>query len=195
MEKNDIILIHGTNYKVMAKKVMEAAKLAEDIGDKKKKIALKPNLVTAKAPSSGGSVEAFAEKMNRKAREIGCVDTTFLTPNGLDAEGKNADGEVIRHSTTAAELAKILRYCTEVSPKRDEFLTITRTGNHAFSDQDGTHTYSCRNHNALLEMTQVGHTNFVDIRKAHGKPNVHSGRIFHDHVHFITQIPSRLLHR
>ncbi len=112
----------------------------------------------------GGSVEAFAEKMNRKAREIGCVDTTFLTPNGLDAEGKNADGEVIRHSTTAAELAKILRYCTEVSPKRDEFLTITRTGNHAFSDQDGTHTYSCRNHNALLEMTQeavTGKTGFT----------------------------------
>ena len=45
MEKNDIILIHGTNYKVMAKKVMEAANVAEDIGDKKKKIALKPNLV------------------------------------------------------------------------------------------------------------------------------------------------------
>ena len=42
---------------------------------------------------------------------------------------------------------------------------------------------------------QVGHTNFVDVRKAHGKPDVHSGRIFHDHVHFITQIPSRLLHR
>lgn len=112
----------------------------------------------------GGSVEAFAEEMNRKAREIGCVDTTFLTPNGLDAEGKNADGEVIRHSTTAAELAKILRYCAEVSPKRDEFLTITRTGSHTFSDQDGQHTYSCRNHNALLEMTQeavTGKTGFT----------------------------------
>ena len=30
MEKNDIILIHGTNYKVMAKKVMEAANVAEE---------------------------------------------------------------------------------------------------------------------------------------------------------------------
>ena len=49
MEKNDIILIHGTNYKVMAKKVMEAANVAEDIGDKKKKIALKPNLVTCRS--------------------------------------------------------------------------------------------------------------------------------------------------
>ena len=37
-----------------------------------------------------GSVEAFTEKMNRKAQDIGCVDTTFLTPNGLDAEKQNA---------------------------------------------------------------------------------------------------------
>ena len=42
-----------------------------------------------------GSVEVFTEKMNRKAQDIGCVDTTFLTPNGLDAEKQNADGEVI----------------------------------------------------------------------------------------------------
>ena len=99
------------------------------------------------------SVEAFAEEMNRKAREIGCVDTTFLTPNGLDEEKKKADGEVIRHSTTAAELAKIMRYCTELSPKRDEFLTITRCQNHAFSDRENRNSYHCQNHNALLNMT------------------------------------------
>ena len=40
-----------------------------------------------------GSVEVFTEKMNRKAQDIGCVDTTFLTPNGLDAEKQNADGD------------------------------------------------------------------------------------------------------
>ena len=37
---------------------MEAANVAEDIGDKKKKIALKPNLVTAKAPSSGATTHS-----------------------------------------------------------------------------------------------------------------------------------------
>lgn len=111
-----------------------------------------------------GSVERFAEQMNRKAREIGCVDTTFLTPNGLDAEKTAEDGEVIRHSTTAAELAKILRYCTEVSPKCDDFLTITRCRSHTFSDQSGQYTYSCQNHNALLDMTQeavTGKTGFT----------------------------------
>lgn len=111
-----------------------------------------------------GSVEAFAEEMNRKAREIGCVDTTFLTPNGLEAETKNGDGGVIRHSTTAAELAKILRYCTEVSRKRDEFLTITRCKSHTFSDRKGQNTYRCQNHNALLDMTPeavTGKTGFT----------------------------------
>ncbi len=33
----------------------------------------------------GGSVEGFAELMNEKAGEIGCTDTHFITPNGLDA--------------------------------------------------------------------------------------------------------------
>lgn len=50
MEKNDIIIIHGTDYKNMAKRVLEQAGVAADIGDVNKKIALKPNLVTAKRP-------------------------------------------------------------------------------------------------------------------------------------------------
>lgn len=100
-----------------------------------------------------GNVEAFAEEMNRKAREIGCRDTVFLTPNGLDEEKKAADGEVIRHSTTAEELAKIMRYCTELSPKHDEFLTITRCKTHVFSDRAKRNSYHCINHNALLDMT------------------------------------------
>ena len=52
------------------------------------------------AEQVGGSVEGFAEKMNLKARELGCDDTYFITPNGLDAENKNGI-----HSTTAKDLA------------------------------------------------------------------------------------------
>lgn len=58
MNRNDIILIHGTDYKEMTKRVLEAAGLAEDVGDKKARIALKPNLVTAKAPSSGATTHS-----------------------------------------------------------------------------------------------------------------------------------------
>ena len=53
-----------------------------------------------------GSTEAFIEKMNLKAREIGCTNTYFITPNGLDAEDSYGV-----HSTTAVDLALIMRYC------------------------------------------------------------------------------------
>lgn len=41
-------MIYGKNYKEMTKEILTSAKLAEQIGDKKKKIGLKPNLVVAK---------------------------------------------------------------------------------------------------------------------------------------------------
>lgn len=73
----------------------------------------------------GGSVEGFAEMMNKKAEEIGCTDTHFVTPNGLDAED---DGGT--HHTTARDLALIMRYAI----KSPTFLKITQTREHTFSD-------------------------------------------------------------
>lgn len=94
-----------------------------------------------------GDVTHFAEMMNDKASEIGCEDSYFITPNGLD--GKDDNGF---HHTTAADLAKIMRYCIKLSPKAAEFLEITRAGQHSFFDIDGKSTYSCYNHNAFLQM-------------------------------------------
>ena len=99
------------------------------------------------AEAVGGSVKNFADMMNGKATELGCDDTCFLTPNGLDAEDKES-GKI--HSTTAADLARILRYCISLSPAKEEFLAITRAPSHAFSDLSGTRSFSCVNHNALL---------------------------------------------
>lgn len=58
MEKKDILIIHGTDYKEMAKQILARADVAADIGDTGKKIALKPNLVVAKDPSSGATTHA-----------------------------------------------------------------------------------------------------------------------------------------
>ena len=55
MEKNDIFIIHGTAYRDMTKQLLEAAHLADMIGSKDKKIALKPNLVNASSPSYGAT--------------------------------------------------------------------------------------------------------------------------------------------
>lgn len=99
-----------------------------------------------------GDVKTFANMMNQKAREIGCQHTCFITPNGLDARETGPDGEEKIHSTTAEDLAAIMRYCAWESEKSGEFLKITGTQNYSFSDLDKKGSYSCVNHNALLTM-------------------------------------------
>lgn len=107
----------------------------------------------------GGSVEGFAEMMNKKAEEIGCREFHFVTPNGLDASDEGGE-----HSITAEELARIMRYCIRISPKREEFLEITGTPSYVFSDVDGKRSFSCVNHNAFLGMMDgalTGKTGFT----------------------------------
>lgn len=99
----------------------------------------------------GGSREGFAALMNQKARDLGCTDTYFITPNGLDAK-EEKDGQVREHSTTAADLARIMDYCIGQSPKKKEFLEITGTQDYFFSDLEKKRTFNCINHNALLTM-------------------------------------------
>lgn len=88
-------------------------------------------------------VKAFAGKMNERAAKLGCNDTYFITPNGLDAEDENGF-----HSTTAVDLARIMAECI----KNEEFLNITRTSNHSFSNLKGTAVRSVHNTNAFLNM-------------------------------------------
>ncbi len=117
----------------------------------------------AEEPQPEEAVEAFLDRMNEKAEEIGCTSTCFLTPNGLDAE-REEGGEKKIHSTTAGELALILRYCMMESPKKEEFLSITRTPSYSFQDLDGKKSYSCTNHNAFLDMMEgalTGKTGFT----------------------------------
>lgn len=96
-----------------------------------------------------GDTKEFAKMMNNKAKEIGCEDSYFITPNGLD--GKDENGF---HHTTAADLAKVMRYCIKISPKSAEFLKITGTQQYSFTDADGISSYSCYNHNAFLQMME-----------------------------------------
>lgn len=113
----------------------------------------------------GGSVEGFAELMNRKAQDIGCFDTVFITPNGLDAQMTDENGKTKVHSTTARDLARIMKYCIGESEKREEFLKITRTQSYSFTDAEGKRNYSCNNHNAFLTMMEgalSGKTGFTN---------------------------------
>lgn len=60
---------------------------------------------------TGGSREAFVDRMNRRAEEIGCRETLFVNPSGLFDEN---------HYTTAKDLALI----AAEAMKREDFRTI-----------------------------------------------------------------------
>lgn len=53
----------------------------------------------------GGSVDAFLEMMNNKAKEIGALNTNFTSPHGLDGVG---------HYSTAYDMALITRYALNI---------------------------------------------------------------------------------
>ena len=117
MEKNDIILIHGTNYKVMAKKVMEAANVAEDIGDKKKKIALKPNLVTAKAPSSGATTHScWRVSLNTCRNTVLKILQSWRDPGSVTAPVKHSAQPV---TTWSAHAITFRLWICSVTPGRN----------------------------------------------------------------------------
>ena len=110
------------------------------------------------AEGIAGSTEAFADRMNQKAKEIGCENTCFITPNGLDATAtmtdKNGKETAVFHSTTAEDLAKIMSYCITKSECKEKFLKITQTPTYTFSNCAGTRSFTCQNHNSFLYMME-----------------------------------------
>ena len=58
----------------------------------------------ALAEHVAGSIEAFADLMNQRAKELGCKNTHFMNPSGLN------DSE---HYTTAYDMALIAKACME----------------------------------------------------------------------------------
>ena len=85
-----------------------------------------------------GSTEKFVDLMNKKAAAIGCTNTHFATPNGLDFG--------YDHYTTASDLAKIARYAI----KRNMFRKLISTGYYSFSNLNTGRTYYIGTTNALL---------------------------------------------
>lgn len=71
-------------------------------------------VANALAEHIAGSVPAFAEMMNKRAKELGCKNTTFVNPNGLNDPN---------HMTTAYDMALI----TAAAFKYDELRKIDTT--------------------------------------------------------------------
>ena len=83
----------------------------------------------------GGSVEGFADMMNEKAQELGCRDTYFVTPNGLDGTVTEESGKVKTHTRTE-------NYSFPAYQEKDGVIT------------ENGRVFSCQNHNAFLHMME-----------------------------------------
>jgi len=96
-----------------------------------------PNdVAVALARDNAGTVEAFVDKMNAKAEELGMSRSTFKNPNGLPAEGQ---------VSTARDMVR-LAYAAYHNPK---IRAITDTENYTFHYPDGR-TRALLNTNRVL---------------------------------------------
>lgn len=87
----------------------------------------------------GGSIDGFVELMNKKAADMGLLNTHFCTPSGLDAE---------EHYTTAYELALIAREAL----KNEEFAAAAAAQSATLNYGNPPYRRTLTNHNKLLRM-------------------------------------------
>ncbi len=118
----------------------------------------------AVAEHISGSVEAFADEMNRKAVEIGAFDTCFKNPNGLDAKG---------HFSTAYDMSLIGAYAMQ----NDKFREIAGTKSSTAELVNSGIKLYFSNHNKLLKQYEFANGIKTGYTKATGRCLVSSAEI------------------
>lgn len=105
----------------------------------------------------GGSQEKFAELMNKRAKEIGMENTSFVTPSGLDDE---------EHYSTAYDMALLMAEAMKNQKFAD--ITSSKQGTVELVDPAGKKlTYS--NHNKLLSLYEFCTGGKTGFTKAAGR--------------------------
>ena len=95
MEKNEIYAIYGKDIRAMTLRLADEANLASLIGDRDKRIGLKPNLVAAKPASSGATTHP----------EIAAGLIAYLKKNGFN------DIAILEGSWTGCSTAQAFKVC------------------------------------------------------------------------------------
>lgn len=99
-----------------------------------------------------GSISKFSQLMNERAKALGCTDSTFNNPHGLNDE---------KHITTALDLAKI----TRAALQNDRFCQAIRTRERWITRSLNQGDLLLENKNRLLELddsaigVKTGYTN------------------------------------
>jgi len=113
------------------------------------------------ARDNAGSIEAFAQKMNRKAAELGMTNSHFVNPNGLPAPGQYS---------TARDMSKLARaaYANHL------IRSIVSTKELAFQFADG-HVREFKNTNRVLRACSFCNGMKTGYTEAAGRCLVASG--------------------
>ena len=91
-------------------------------------IASGNDAVVAMAEKIGGTVDNFVTMMNNKAHELGLLNTNFVNPHGLDAEG---------HYSSSKDMAIMARELL----KHDRILEYTKIYEDYLNKNDGSKTW------------------------------------------------------
>lgn len=103
-----------------------------------------------------GSVDAFVEMMNQKAKELGCTNTNFVNPHGLHDEN---------HYTSAHDMALIM----QAALQNEDFVRISGTAKYQMpaTNKDDEITYMT-NHHCMIAPYR-SNSNFLDDTVIAGK--------------------------
>lgn len=126
----------GSQVYLEAGELQSAAELTKCIA-----IASANDAAVAMAEFIAGSEEAFAERMNRKAEELGMKDTHFVNACGLDTEG---------HLTSAHDIALMSRELMTRFPQIQQY-TTTWQDTILHKTRKGTAEFGLTNTNKLVK--------------------------------------------
>jgi D-alanyl-D-alanine carboxypeptidase (penicillin-binding protein 5/6) len=72
------------------------------------------DIAQALARDNAGSIEAFVDKMNRRAQELGMADSHFMNPHGLPIEDQYSTARDMARLALAADRNAVIRDITNV---------------------------------------------------------------------------------
>jgi len=107
----------GTQIYVEAGSNVKVEDLIKGIG-----IASANDAAVAMAEKIGGTVENFVDMMNKKCKNLGCMNTNFKNPHGLDEEGHYSSAYDM--ALIASELVKY-DYALKISSTYDENINVS----------------------------------------------------------------------
>ena len=94
------------------------------------------------ATTVSGSIPAFVDRMNSRAKELGCTGSHFVNPHGMPDED---------HYTTASDLAKI----TMEAMRHDLFVTLCNTISRTVPATNKSDTRELQNTNGLINRNSI----------------------------------------